>query len=195
MTTITTNLYQYKPYLQLNSKKPQTQNSEPPTQNYGSKKGTSTNSNKEKKNKTKKFEEILLDAIDEGLSLLGESAKEAVYFHLEKTFKISKTDIPYRMEEFTDAIEKLFGEGSKILEIHIMKCLFKKVNNFKHSPKQKNLTFTEYVEAFKLKKDNIEKQCPNHKQNGKRDKTNTNSLEEPETVSNWISRVSDFGIF
>ena len=43
-----------------------------------------------------------------------------------------------------------------------MKCLFKKVGyNFKHYPKQKSLTFKDYITAVKLEKDNygnIEKQ-------------------------------------
>jgi len=124
--------------------------------------------------KTRIFEEFLLEAIDEGLSLLGESSKQAVYFHLGKTFKITRQDIPYRLEQFIDAIEKIFGSGAKILEIQIMKCLFKKVGyTFKNYPKQKNLTFTEYIAAVKLEKNNYEKikeeqPNPNRKQNGKK---------------------------
>ena len=98
--------------------------------------------------RTMSFEEFLLEAIDEGLSVLGESAKQAVYCHLGKTFKMNRLDIPYRLEEFTDAIEGIFGAGAKILEIQIMKCLFKKVGHtFKNYPRPKDLTFTEYVTA------------------------------------------------
>ena len=101
--------------------------------------------------------EVLMAAIDEGLSLLGESSKQAVYFHLEKTFKMNRVDIPYRIEEFADAIEKIFGTGAKILEIQIMKSLFKKLGHkFKYYPKQINLTFTEYIAAVKLEKNNSE---------------------------------------
>ena len=101
----------------------------------------------EAENKTN-FEEALLEAVDEGLSVLGESAKQAVYCHLGKTFKITRQDIPYRLEEFTDAVEGIFGAGAKILEIQIMKCLFKKVGHtFKNYPRQEELTFTEYVTA------------------------------------------------
>jgi len=102
----------------------------------------------EAEKRTMNFEEVLLEAIDEGLSMLGESAKQAVYCHLGKTFKMNRLDIPYRLEEFTDAIEGIFGAGAKILEIQIMKCLFKKVGHtFKNYPRPKNLTFTEYVTA------------------------------------------------
>jgi hypothetical protein len=155
MRAFTTNWYLYKTYLHPISKESQTQNPETVTENYRSKKRRGFNSkNQEAENKTK-FEEKLLEAIDEGLSFLGESPKQALYFHLEKTLKMNRLDIPYRIDEFTDAIEKIFGAGAKILEIQIMKCLFKKIGyKIKYYPKQKSLTFNDYIAAVKLEKDN-----------------------------------------
>ena len=193
MGIFTTNWYLYKTYLHPLSKKPQTRNSGTVTEIYGSKKRREFNSkNREAEKKTMNFEEVLLEAIDEGLSLLGESSKQAVYFYLEKTFKMNRLDIPYRIEEFTDAVEKIFGSGAKILEIQIMKCLFKKVGyKFKHYPKQKNLTFTEYIAAVKLEKNNYEnikeqQPNPNRKQNGKKDNMRTNTLGRSQKPSNRI---------
>jgi len=199
VAVFTTNWYLYKTYLHPLSKESQTRNPETVTQIFGSKKRRNFNSkNREAENKTK-FEEVLLEAIDEGLSLLGESSKHAVYFHLEKAFKMNRLDIPYRIEDFTDAIEKLFGPGAKILEIQIMKHLFKKVGyNFKHYPKQKNLTFTEYVATVKLEEesnDNIKEQQLNRKQNGKKDNTHMNNLRWSEKASDWISKTSEFTPF
>jgi len=175
MRVFTTNWYLYKTYLHPISKRSQTQNFETVTEISELKKRTGLKpKNREAEKKTMKFEEVLLEAIDEGLSLLGESSKQAVYFHLEKTFQMNRLDIPYRIEEFTDAIEKIFGTGAKILEIQIMKCLFKKVGyKVKHYPKQKNITFTEYIVAVKLGKNNYrnirEKQTKlNRKQKGKK---------------------------
>ena len=91
------------------------------------------------------FEKLLLESIDEALSSLGMSTKH-IYFHLEKDFNIKKQDIPHKIEEFADAIEKIFGLGARVLEIQIMKRLYQKVGPFKHFP-ERNLTFTEYVEA------------------------------------------------
>lgn len=121
-----------------------------------------TNSRVEKKetkkhstNGTKKtkmsFEEQLLCAIDAGLSVLGESSKHSVYYYLEKKFKISRLEIPYKLEEFIDAIERIFGFGAKMLEIQIMKCLFNIMgHSVKNYPKKKSLTFIEYVETVKI---------------------------------------------
>jgi len=170
----TTNWYLYKTYLHPLSKESQTQNPETVTPIYRSKKRIEFNSkNREAENKTK-FEEILLEAIDEGLSLLGESPKQALYFHLEETYNMNRQDIPYKIEEFTNAIEKIFGAGAKMLKIQMMKCIFKKIGySFKHYPKQKSLTFKEYIAAVKREKNNngdIEEQelNLNRKQNGKK---------------------------
>jgi len=57
----------------------------------------------------------------------GETCKQALYFHLEKNFKLNKRDIPFRIEDFTEAIENIFGVGAKVLQIRIMKNLFKKM--------------------------------------------------------------------
>lgn len=151
METSTTNRYLYKQHPHPFSTKDGNSNRGLRVENR--KEYTSPKNEAEKK--TMSFEELLLEAIDEGLSLVGESPKQVVYFHLEKTFKINRQDIPYKIKEFTDAIEKIFGNGAKILEIHIMKCLFKKVSStFKHHPKQTNLEFTEYISAVKLAKNN-----------------------------------------
>ena len=110
------------------------------------------------------FEELLLGAIDEGLALLGDLSKQAFYYHLEETFNINRQDIPCKIEEFTDAIEKIFGTGAKIIQIQIMKCLFKKVGyTIKHYKKPTSLEFTEYIAAVRLAKKiyrNIKEQQP-----------------------------------
>lgn len=95
------------------------------------------------------FEKLLLEAVDEALSSLGASSKEAIYFHLEKTFDINKLDVPHKIEEFANAIEKIFGLGAKFLEIQIIKRLYKKVGPFKYFP-ERDLIFTEYVAAARL---------------------------------------------
>ena len=97
------------------------------------------------------FEKILLEAVDEGLSLLGESSKQALYFYLENSYQIKRGDIPRRIDGFVEAIETIFGAGGRILELLIMKRLYRKVGrNFKYFPKKEAMLFTEYVEAARL---------------------------------------------
>lgn len=96
------------------------------------------------------YEQLVLQAVDEALSSLGDSPKQAIYFHLEEAFKISKHDIPYKIEEFVDALEKTFGFGAKLLEIQILKHLHEKVGQvFKYSPEKGDLVLTEYVATLR----------------------------------------------
>lgn len=55
------------------------------------------------------FETILLEAVDWGLSSLGETPKQAIHFHLEKSFGVRKEEIPYKVEAFAGAVEEIFG--------------------------------------------------------------------------------------
>ena len=151
MSKFTTNWYLYKTYSSPISAKTQNKGTLPRTIGYKLKTTCNPEINEEKK--TDNFEQLFLESIDEGFSLLGESAKYVVYSHLEKTFKINKQDIPNKIEKFIDAIESIFGPGAKIIEIQIMKSLFKKVScSIKHYPEQNNLEFSEYIEAIKIAK-------------------------------------------
>ena len=94
------------------------------------------------------FEKVLLEAIDESFSCLGESGKQTIYFHLKTEYKISKEDIPSRIEDFTEALEDIFGLGAKLLEIKIMKNLFTKMGYLQpHLHTQQSLEFTKYIES------------------------------------------------
>jgi hypothetical protein len=106
------------------------------------------------------FEKNLMKAIDDGLSYLGEESKQGIYYYLEKNFNISREEIPFKIEKFTEAIEEIFGIGAKILEIQIMQHLYKNTNTkIKPWSKGKNLTFNQYIDT--LKNSNYEKLTKN----------------------------------
>jgi len=58
------------------------------------------------------FEKLLVEAIDESLSSLGESPKQAILFHLENTFNIKKQEIPDQIASFDVALQKIFWSWS-----------------------------------------------------------------------------------
>jgi len=95
----------------------------------------------------KVFDKILLEAVDEAFSSLGDSARQAIYFHLENKFKITRTDIPNNIEDFADGIEKIFGIGARFLEILIMKKLYERIGRPLEWNENSELAFTNYVEA------------------------------------------------
>lgn len=98
---------------------------------------------------------ILLEAVEEGLSCLGDSPKQAIFFHLETSFEISKENIPTNLTEFSKALEKIFGPGAVYLEKLIAKRLYEKLGL--EFEAVENWDFLEYVnnarERLPLKRD------------------------------------------
>ena len=108
----------------------------------------------DRKHRSRKFDEVLQDSVDDAFSSLGESVKRSLYYHLEHDFLLAKQDIPCRIGDFSDALERIFGSGAKYLELLIMRSLYLKVN-FSYrwdGPKWlvPDLTFKEYVELVRI---------------------------------------------
>jgi hypothetical protein len=70
------------------------------------------------------FQKLFLEAVDGAFSSLGDSAKQSIYFYLETRFKVPRDQIPIRLEDFEVGLEKIFGAGTRFLEISIMKRLY-----------------------------------------------------------------------
>ncbi|MBT0159090.1 hypothetical protein G4O51_03800 [Candidatus Bathyarchaeota archaeon A05DMB-2] len=94
------------------------------------------------------FEKTIQDAVDETFSLLGENSKKTIYQHLENDYKITKHEIPCKIEAFADALEQSFGVGAKILEMNIIKALHERNQEFMYVPKKRDVMFTDYVASL-----------------------------------------------
>jgi len=78
---------------------------------------------------------LLLQAIDESLSSLGEEVKSAVHLCLER-LNVRKREIPLKTGIFTRVINELLGSGASVLEYCIAKRLYEKIGmdfNWKES--------------------------------------------------------------
>lgn len=107
------------------------------------------------------FETLLLEVVDKALSSLGDSSKQAIYFCLKKEFAIAKEDIPTKIEEFTNALEIIFGQGAKVIEIQIMKQLHEKVGyDFRYFPEKSHLFFNDYVQATRTQMSKVSVVAP-----------------------------------
>ncbi len=96
-----------------------------------------------------KFDRLLMEAIDEGLSTVGESPRRAIYCHLEKSFNIKKEEIPANVEIFESAMEKMFGCGADFLEVLIMKRLYEKTSGEFEFADPSDFDFSKYVNLVK----------------------------------------------
>jgi len=125
-----------------------------------------------KRRKHESFEQILLNAIDEALASLGENVKTSIYFHVENTFNIKREDIPQKIGDFSDALERIFSQGAKHLEVLFMKKLHTKIGLVCKWPVQEwplskwivpEMTFHEYV---RLMQQNFEAAYENNMEMG-----------------------------
>ena len=100
-----------------------------------------------KNNRKRSFNEILFDSIAEAFISLGENVR-ASNFHLEKIFMAKRQHIPYDMDGFSEAFERIFGLSAQYIELLIMKKLNQKVSNKYRwkGPRRlvPDLTFREY---------------------------------------------------
>jgi hypothetical protein len=88
---------------------------------------TSTNLLISKGEISEEFDKLLLEAVDEALSSLGEAVKNSIYSHLQNDFRIKRDEIPDRICEFSDILHKIFGLGAGRLEVKCMKNICEKV--------------------------------------------------------------------
>jgi hypothetical protein len=96
------------------------------------------------------FEATLIEAVDKSFSSFGQCCKQAIYLQLENTFKIKKQEIPFKIAEFADSIQQIFGIGAKLIELKIIGALHEKIRDFTYFPEKEDLVFTEYIESLRV---------------------------------------------
>ncbi len=89
------------------------------------------------------FPQTLLESIDEGLSVLGNEPREAVYQFLRTICSLPREDIPDHVPEFAAGLKRALGGASKVIERLILRRLFEKTgSSFRDVP---DTDFNEYV--------------------------------------------------
>jgi hypothetical protein len=62
------------------------------------------------------FNDLILQCVEDGLLVLGESGRHVVFWRWQSEAKRKKEDIPASIQEFAEFLESMFGTGAKILE-------------------------------------------------------------------------------
>jgi len=94
------------------------------------------------------FETTVTEAIDEVFTTLGENIKRAVYIYLENNYGIRKDQIPRKIEGFSAAIESIFGNAAKLVELKIIEELHGKVKEFTYKSSGNEIFLSEYLAAL-----------------------------------------------
>jgi hypothetical protein len=104
---------------------------------------------KNQKSNENKFEVTMTEAIDESLASFKSLNKQEIYSYLENVFKIRKEEISSKIEDFTDALNQMFGIGAKLIEIKIIEAVHKRIPEFIFTPRRGAVIFKEYVASLR----------------------------------------------
>lgn len=107
----------------------------------------------QEKGKELDFEKLFMEAVDEALKVLGESCRQMIFFHLEKSYSIKRHDIPKKPEAFAAGLEKIFGAGASVLQKLILENLYSKLGS--RYKDKKDYTFADYLNDVKQAKEAI----------------------------------------
>ena len=137
------------------------------------------------------FCEMLGECIEAAFSSIGESAKIAIYTHLKNVFGIEKHQIPYRIDDFSDALEKIFGAGARNLEILFIKNIQAKAkieyNWGSHESSSSEFTFKEFIRVLKQNYNREENHQRTESRNVPEEKRNTTSVDTQKTDEDKIT--------
>jgi hypothetical protein len=97
-----------------------------------------------------KFDRVFLKSVDLAFSMLGESSSQAIYQYLEKRLGIDREDLSKAIDEFSRALDEIFGVASPLIETRIMYLLHIEIPEFNFSSSNANLSFTDYVEKLRV---------------------------------------------
>jgi hypothetical protein len=73
------------------------------------------------------FRQILLEAVDYGLMVLGEIVRQAIYERIEKDHGLKRAEIPEQLDAFHTALGSVLGAGAKTVEKLIAKNLYSRL--------------------------------------------------------------------
>jgi hypothetical protein len=93
------------------------------------------------------FRQILLEAVDYGLMVLGEIVRQTIYGLIEKDHGLKRAEIPERLEVFHKALESTLGMSAKTVERLVAKNIYQRLGlNFTPRPEW---TLGDYVSHVK----------------------------------------------
>jgi len=75
------------------------------------------------------FSQLLLEAIDDSLSILGDEPKMALYQYLATMHSLQREQIPDRLEEFSAGLKRALGGASSVIQRIILRKLFQKLGS------------------------------------------------------------------
>ena len=104
------------------------------------------------KGNTKQFKEIYAEAVEEGMSILGE-VTSLVTSHLERKYSISLVDTADNPKILSEALYAAIDGGARVVQRRILRLVYEKMN-VKLPPNMMTVSFDEKIIQAKRDYDN-----------------------------------------
>jgi len=72
---------------------------------------------------TNAHREVLMLAVKQGLSVLGESVAQVIFYNMDKKYSLKKQDIIEKPDRFVEALQAIFGSGAATIEKLIIQSI------------------------------------------------------------------------
>jgi hypothetical protein len=95
------------------------------------------------------FDSLLLKAIDESLSVMGEEPKKALYQYLLSIHSLKAEEIPAKIGQFALGMRRALGAASKVIEKLILKRVYERIGT--SYQEVQGFDFADYVEDARQK--------------------------------------------
>jgi len=94
------------------------------------------------------LEKRIMQCVDDGLEVLADSGKKAIYYYLKKNFRLKREQIPQKPEKFCRGLTLMFGEeGAYIIENWIVE----KLRMTFHLKQRSKTTFANAIDMIKAR--------------------------------------------
>jgi len=67
--------------------------------------------------------DVLMCAVEQGLSTLGESVAQVIFYNIDKRYSLKRRDIVEKPNRFVEALQSIFGSGAETIQKLIIQSI------------------------------------------------------------------------
>ena len=98
----------------------------------------------------KTFEELIVEVIDQVFLSFDPRVKNSFYSILKTDYNLDKNDIPYRIGDFVNALEEVYGISALLVEVAILKKVCQELPAFTFVVENAQLNLVDFLKSLKI---------------------------------------------
>lgn len=98
----------------------------------------------------KTFEELIVEVIDQVMLSLDPRVKKSFYNILKTDYNLDKNDIPYRIGDFVNALEEVYGISALLIEVAILKKVCQELPAFTFVVENTQLNLVDFLKSLRI---------------------------------------------